>query len=61
MLRFTPLLDPVFSRLVDKRLGRTEAAVEIPPSTAIATAAYQDGVRLLEFREHSTPALLRPP
>ena len=61
MLQFPPPLDPIFSRLVDKALGRTEAAVEISPSTAITTAAYQDGVRLLEFREHSTPAVLRPP
>jgi hypothetical protein len=30
MLRFTPPLDPSFSRLVDKAIGRTEAAVEIP-------------------------------
>ena len=61
MLQFPPPLDPIFSRLVDKAFGRTEAAVEISPSTAITTAAYQDGVRLLEFREHSTPAVPRPP
>jgi hypothetical protein len=54
-------VDPILSRPVDKAFGRTEAAVEISPSPAIATAAYQDGVRLLEFREHSTPAVPRPP
>ena len=40
MLRLTPPLDPIFSRLVDKGLGRTEADAEISPSTAWWLGAF---------------------